>query len=193
MKIDYKLHPFFEDSPPPVRRCDQAGCHKAGEYRAPVSPSRLREYYWFCLEHVREYNMNWDFDKRLSQEEIERSRTEDATWQRPTWRFGRRHSYTYYTRFQDHFSFFHQGRHQYNDSASGYDCDHARRFPPYSEEAQALKILELNHSIDPETLKKRYKELAKKYHPDLNQGCLVAQETFKKINQAYLLLKKVIG
>ena len=36
-------------------KCDHPGCNKRGEYRAPKD-RKLKEYYWFCLEHVQEYN-----------------------------------------------------------------------------------------------------------------------------------------
>lgn len=43
-----------------------------------------------------------------------------------------------------------------------------------------------NASID--EIKKAYRKLAKKYHPDLNQGNKKAQEKFKDINEAYEVL-----
>jgi hypothetical protein len=44
----------FETS---TRECEHPGCQEAGQYRAPKSPVRLGDYYWFCREHVREYNL----------------------------------------------------------------------------------------------------------------------------------------
>ena len=38
-------------------------------------------------------------------------------------------------------------------------------------------------------IKKKYKELAKKYHPDLNQNDRKAEELLKQINMAYTILK----
>lgn len=48
----------FETS---TRRCDKSGCSQPGQYRAPKSPKQLDDYYWFCKEHVREYNTNWNY------------------------------------------------------------------------------------------------------------------------------------
>ena len=42
------------------RKCDHPGCEKAGEYRAPKD-RKLKDYYWFCLEHVQEYNAQWNY------------------------------------------------------------------------------------------------------------------------------------
>lgn len=49
------------------RRCDHPGCNKPGEYRAPKN-RRLKEYYWFCLEHVQEYNAKWNYYEGISTE-----------------------------------------------------------------------------------------------------------------------------
>src|ERR687892_757425 len=47
--------------------CQWPGCRCAGEYRAPKSRERLREFYLFCLDHVRAYNRAWDFFKGMNQ------------------------------------------------------------------------------------------------------------------------------
>ena len=42
------------------------GCEAMGEYRAPKSRRDLKDYWWFCLEHVRAYNSTWDYYKGMS-------------------------------------------------------------------------------------------------------------------------------
>ena len=39
------------------RICEHDGCGEPGKYRAPKHPDNLEEFYWFCLTHVREYNL----------------------------------------------------------------------------------------------------------------------------------------
>ena len=52
-----------------------------------------------------------------------------------------------------------------------------------------MKTLELDvRDLTPEKLKKQYKILAKKYHPDVNQKDENAEEKFKQISAAYHLL-----
>ena len=51
---------------------------KKGEFKAPKSRVLLNEYYFFCLEHVKEYNKSWDFYKGLSVNQIENSMREDT-------------------------------------------------------------------------------------------------------------------
>lgn len=50
------------------------------------------------------------------------------------------------------------------------------------------KILEVDKNASQEEIKKSFRRLAKKYHPDLNPNDEVAQEKFKEINEAYEVL-----
>ena len=50
------------------------------------------------------------------------------------------------------------------------------------------QIINLNKKATPEEIKKAYKKLARKYHPDVNPGDKKAEEQFKKISQAYAIL-----
>lgn len=49
---------------------------------------------------------------------------------------------------------------------------------------EAYAILELPQTATPDEAKKRYRELTKKYHPDINKDS-GAEDKFKKINEAY--------
>lgn len=50
------------------------------------------------------------------------------------------------------------------------------------------EILEVSCNASHEEIKKSYRTLSKKYHPDLNQGNKVAEEKFKEVNEAYAVL-----
>ena len=50
------------------------------------------------------------------------------------------------------------------------------------------EILEVEKNVTKEELKRSYKKLAKKYHPDLNPGDEVAEAKFKEISYAYEVL-----
>ncbi|MCC6582174.1 MAG: J domain-containing protein [Chitinophagales bacterium] len=50
------------------------------------------------------------------------------------------------------------------------------------------KILDIHYTASPEEIKKSYKRLAKRYHPDLNSGNKDFEERFKEINEAYEVL-----
>lgn len=50
------------------------------------------------------------------------------------------------------------------------------------------KILNVSTNATPEEIKKSYRKLATKYHPDKNPGNKEAEEKFKEINEAYSVL-----
>lgn len=50
------------------------------------------------------------------------------------------------------------------------------------------EILGVDKNASQEEIKKAYRKLAKKYHPDMNAGNEKAQEKFKEINEAYEVL-----
>lgn len=51
------------------------------------------------------------------------------------------------------------------------------------------KILELDKKASADEVKKSYRRLAKKYHPDKNPNNKVAEEKFKEVSEAYEVLK----
>lgn len=56
------------------------------------------------------------------------------------------------------------------------------------EELDYYEILEINKNASAEEIKKAYRKMALKYHPDRNQGDKEAEENFKKVNEAYQIL-----
>ncbi len=65
-----------------MRFCDQPDCLAEGPYPAPRSREDLRQYYWFCLDHVRAYNRAWNFYAGMSEAEVE-ARTDIAVDDNP--------------------------------------------------------------------------------------------------------------
>ena len=49
-------------------------------------------------------------------------------------------------------------------------------------------VLGVSRDADASTIKKAYRKLAKKYHPDTNQGNAQAEQMFKEVNEAYDVL-----
>lgn len=50
------------------------------------------------------------------------------------------------------------------------------------------KILEVDKSATKDEIKRSFRKLAKKYHPDMNRGDAASQDKFKDINEAYEVL-----
>ena len=49
-------------------------------------------------------------------------------------------------------------------------------------------VLGIDRNADEKTIKKAYRKLAKKYHPDTNAGNADAADKFKEVNEAYDVL-----
>lgn len=165
-----------------VRRCDSPGCEAEGLHRAPRSRDDLNSYYWFCLDHVRAYNLAWNYFAGMDETAIEQSRRRDAVWQRPTWPLGGGKPQSHRSRpFRDAFGFFAE--------ETAEQAQQAGRFPPGSRQARALRILDLAPSAGLAEVKARYKALVKQLHPDVTGGDGRAEERLKIINLAYSDLK----
>lgn len=171
--------------------CDFPGCEELGEHPAPRDQSLSGGYYRFCLEHVREYNASWNFLAGMSDSEVEENVRADHGWRRPTWPMGKgkRHSFKHDDEdLVDKFGIFNKGRDfRDNGGDSAEDLDQAANFTP--AERHALRLLRLTPPISAEDIKDRYKELAKKLHPDLNKDNPKAEEGLKIVNEAYATLK----
>jgi hypothetical protein len=174
---------------PPVRPCDHPGCEAGGDFRAPRSRLELDRYYWFCLEHVRAYNVAWNYYAGMSQNEIEAEIRRDTVWQRPSWRLGERHGPG--PRISDPFGVYSgagpgfDGRTHNGRDRNGGDAQSRA----VSAREQALAVFDIEPPFTVARLKARYKVLVKLHHPDAHGGDKQAEERLKIINQAYATLK----
>ena len=50
------------------------------------------------------------------------------------------------------------------------------------------EVLGIGRNADAKEIKKAYRKLAKKYHPDMNPGDKQAEQKFKEITEAYNVL-----
>jgi hypothetical protein len=166
------------------RICDHPGCSELGEFRAPRSRASLREYYWFCLEHVRAYNASWDFYRGMSEAEVEASRRADIVGGRPSWPLG--------ARGPRHYGLDGDELRETLRRFFAFDSETPQRprRPPTPEE-EALAVLELDVHATAAEIKARYKVLVKQHHPDANGGDKAAEDRLKSINQAYTYLKSI--
>jgi hypothetical protein len=183
--------PVFAAEPvAPSRLCDHPGCDCGGEFRAPRSRLELDNYYWFCLEHVRAYNLAWNYYKGMSDGEIETEIRRDTVWQRPSWKLGARHGPI--PGMRDPFGLYngkaHNGDTRRDRSrAKGGESETTMRVA--SARSQALAVFDLEPPLTPVRLKARYIALVKQHHPDAHGGDKAAEEKLKIINQAYATLK----
>jgi len=175
----------FETS---TRKCEHPGCDLAGQYRAPKSPDILDDYWWFCKDHVREYNTKWNFFSGATEEEYEAQVDKDRVWERPTKPFGKKgEEQRAWSRLgiQDPLDVLGQnGTRNPGKSITGG----TRRLPP--TERKALEILEArDHWTRPE-IRKQYKSLVKDLHPDMNGGDRSDEDRLQEVVWAWDQIKE---
>lgn len=148
------------------RPCDHEGCNKKGEYRAPKDKN-LKDYFWFCLEHVQEYNQSWNYYNGIEEEDVEE---EVYSSQKPFSNFSSKIRYNYGI---------------YDDYSSPEGIYWT------SLEKKYIAIMELSpKGLSIDLLRQQYKKLVKKYHPDVNAGDKEKEEKFKFISVAYNCILK---
>lgn len=161
---------------PSGNRCAQPGCAQPGDFRAPRSRQNLRDYQWLCEDHIREFNKNWNYFEGMGQDEIYEFQKEATHGHRPTWRADQVGKNT--ERKME------EALHAMFGDESGREFKAAAR-PISAKVKDALAVLDLPHPSDKNAVKAQYRELVKKYHPDVNRGNERAEETFKKITASY--------
>lgn len=160
-----------------IRSCDMPDCIECGEFRAPKDRA-LSDYYWFCLPHVQEYNKAWDFFAGMSPADIETHINKSTIWDRPTRRYDSMGS-TAETLHNKAWQAYHFTE----------DSPPRKEQPRNTPELEALALMGIEPPVTSESIKNRYKVLVKKYHPDHIGPNREAEETLKKINMAYTILK----
>lgn len=190
-KIDLKPNsPEYDDGKKPrhhsyARRCEMPECQHEGDHRAPKDRN-LKEYYWFCLEHVQEYNKAWNFFSGMSMADIEDHINKSTIWDRPTQRYDTMANYEKIkTKAWQTYHFTDQEPPKEKANPYSHYSSATRNTPEF----EAMVIMGLEPPLDIDKVKDRYRELAKKYHPDINREDPAAEELLKKINMAYTVLK----
>ena len=163
-----------------TRECEHEGCTEPGQYRAPKSRDTKDDYYWFCKEHVREYNAKWSFFDGATEAEIAAQEAKDAgtkpfrkTVEERAWaRLG----------IEDPHSVLGGNATRNPGRAAG-----GRRLPP--TERKALEILEARDDWDKAQIRKAYKALIKVLHPDMNGGDRSQEEQLAEVVWAWDQIK----
>lgn len=169
---------------PSQRPCDWQGCQEHGEHRAPKSRHSLNDYHWFCMDHIREHNKQWNFFEGMSEDEVECEKRKYSTWDRPTWKLGENGNVGVKMPHNGRTNTVHDDFDVFEDATKGSSSKATPKVKAKPEEI-ALNTLGLDYPITAKEVKARYKTLAKRHHPDANDGDKAAEERFKKITEAY--------
>lgn len=179
----------------PTRLCDKPGCQAGGDHRAPKSRTSLNDYFWFCVDHVREYNLSWDYFRGMSPGEVDAFQKSALVGLRPTWKLGDRSASSnpklqFYFRgaYVDPSIVFNDGP---NANPKGDKEDKRNGNEPKTERQRSkmqlasLDVLHLEPGASLQEIKARFKELVKRFHPDANGGDRGAEERLRQVIKAY--------
>ena len=191
---DIRIKPPREgEAAPEERVCEWPGCRREGACRAPKSNDRLQDFYFFCQTHAAEYNKSWNFFEGMSEGDQAAFRESATYGHRPTWKFTHRSSASakaanaskdFRDGFSDPFGMFGDKRDRERDQAAPKE---ERRLGRLQE--KALETMSLDPDVDGSTVRKRYAELVKRFHPDANGGDRSSEEQLGRVIAAYQILK----
>ncbi|WP_298906917.1 DnaJ domain-containing protein [uncultured Aliiroseovarius sp.] len=167
------------------RVCEHDGCNEAGQYRAPRSPDHLDEFKWFCKDHVREYNLKWNFFDGASEEEMNAQADKDRVWERETKPFGTKDEQRAWARLGVDDP--HQVLGANATQNPGKSITGTRKLPP--TERRAIDILEAKDHWTKAEIRKSYKKLIKVLHPDMNGGDRSQEEQLQEVRWAWDQIK----
>src|SRR5262245_52943042 len=205
MKNDSPLFDGIRVKPDKDRRlrtqcaaCEWPSCQAPGTHRAPKGRLGEREYWQFCLEHVREYNHSYNFFDGMSLDDIAKYQRDAVIGHRPTWKMGmnggRPATRSYSARLHpdlgganDPFGVFRE----FGDANARPGAERAEVRAVRNAERKALDTLGLEGSASAAEVKMRFKALVKRHHPDANGGDRSSEDKLREIIQAYKYLKSI--
>jgi hypothetical protein len=167
--------------------CDFPDCKEMGAYRAPKSPDLLDEFFWFCKDHVREYNLKWNFFQGTSDDDFQKFLDKDRLWERPTKPFSRKDDGRAWARqgVDDPLSLL--GEKATQNPGKVVQPTSTRKLPP--TERKAVEILEARDTWTKTEIRKQYKSLVKDLHPDMNGGDRSDEERLQEVVWAWDQIK----
>ena len=169
-----------------TRDCEYPGCKEQGTYRAPKSPDQLDDFFWFCKEHIREYNLKWNFFEGTSDDDFQKFLDKDRVWGRETKPFSRQGDGNAWSRLgvNDPMELLGEKATQ----NPGRVANLATRKLP-STERKALEILDCRDTMSKADIRKAYKGLIKVLHPDMNGGDRSHEDQLQEVVWAWDQIK----
>jgi curved DNA-binding protein CbpA len=181
-----------------VVNCEWTGCQNKGAHRAPKGRDNSREYWHFCLNHVREYNQNYNFFSGMNADAVARYQKDALTGHRPTWKMGANGGVKKGAEAEidgafDPFSMFAElnGRTGWRKGPEAAQPKVETR-KVMNAERKALQVMGLGPSATLADVKSKYKALVKQHHPDANGGDRSTEDRLIEIIKAYNYLKTVV-
>ncbi len=177
--------------------CQWRNCSKRGLHRAPKGRDCEGEYYYFCREHVTEYNKSYNYFAGMNDGEVADFQKSATTGHRPTWSMGvhgtdtasveaLRHAREAGTA-HDPFEILRNVRGRTHENVNPAEVK--RRLISKGAKKH-LHALNLDEHATPDEIKIQFKALVKLHHPDHNGGDRSSEERFREVLAAYNYLKQ---
>ena len=180
--------------------CEWPECKNKGPHRAPKGRENSREYWHFCLNHVREYNQSYNFFQGMNADAVARYQKDALTGHRPTWKMGantagkkgKRSAEAELEGAADPFAMFSElnGRGSWRPGPGAEAKVETRKV--MNAERKALQVMGLGPDSTLADVKTKYKALVKQHHPDANGGDRSTEDRLIEIIKAYNYLKTVV-
>ena len=158
--------------------CDWNNCLEEGFYKAPVEKDNSKKYRILCLNHVKEFNKNWNYFEGMNDDQIYEFVKSDMTWHKPTQSFSS----------SDNF-FKILWNNAMKDELNKDNFNYMNKFKFNHNDIKAFNILNISVGIKWEKIQEKFKKLVKKFHPDINAGNKKYEDKLKVITLAYTQLK----
>lgn len=183
--------------------CEWTDCKNKGPHRAPKGRANDKEYWHFCLNHVREYNQSYNYFQGMNADAVARYQKDALTGHRPTWKMGAngtkgkgKSGEVDLEGATDPFNMFSElnGRGKWRPGpGAGAEAEvkpEVRKI--FNAERKALQVMGLSTDATLEVVKAKYKALVKQHHPDANGGDRSTEDRLIEIIKAYNYLKTVV-
>lgn len=170
------------------RLCDAPGCELKGVHRAPKGRDYSDGTYWFCLQHVKEFNSNWNYFKGMNPAQVRAAVRRSIIWDRATSPVDRSAPVSpgIGSPWVDPFNLFSQ---EFREAARRTT---SRCFTGGPLCVRALKVLNLKPSATPMQIRRRALSLIKKLHPDTNNGRSVDSNRLLAVIWAWRRLRPAV-
>ena len=162
--------------------CDWNKCTNEGLYKAPKEKDNSKNFRLLCLDHVKEFNKNWNYFSGMNDQQVLEFLKSDMIWHKPTQSFSSSDNFfkvLWNNALKDEMDKIHLNNH----------LDSMNKFKFTHNDIKAFGILGVTVGLKWEKIQEKFKKLVKKFHPDMNSGNKKFEDKLKVITLAYTQLK----
>ena len=162
--------------------CDWNKCTNEGLYKAPKERDNSKNFRLLCLDHVKEFNKNWNYFSGMNDQQVLEFLKSDMIWHKPTQSFSSSDNFfkvLWRNALRDEMD--KNNLNNYSNSMNKFKFTH--------NDIKAFSILGVTVGLKWEKIQVKFKKLVKKFHPDMNSGNKKFEDKLKVITLAYTQLK----